>query len=91
MVAKLDKAGRLVVPKAWRDRLHLRPGEPLEIELVDDAIVLKPALRSVHLRRKNGLWTFNSGSRSTAEDTRRMIEEARSEREATILGRRGRD
>ena len=37
MTIKLGKAGRLVVPKQVRDRLHLREGSRLKIEVGTDA------------------------------------------------------
>jgi AbrB family looped-hinge helix DNA binding protein len=38
MKATIDKAGRLVIPKALRDRLGLRPGE---VEVVADGAALR--------------------------------------------------
>ena len=40
--AQIDRAGRLVVPKAFRDALHLRPGDRLRIRTEGDALVLEP-------------------------------------------------
>lgn len=40
--AKIDSAGRLVVPKAFRDALHLRPGDRLRVRTEGDALVLEP-------------------------------------------------
>ena len=37
----LDAAGRVVLPKALRDSLHLMPGEPLVAEQRDDEIVIR--------------------------------------------------
>jgi AbrB family looped-hinge helix DNA binding protein len=42
MTLKMDKAGRVVLPKPLRDRLGLRDGSDLEVEETAEGIVLKP-------------------------------------------------
>ncbi len=42
MRATIDRVGRIVVPKAIRDRLQLRGGETLEVEERDGIIELRP-------------------------------------------------
>lgn len=39
----MDGAGRLILPKAMRERLHLRAGSRLTAEVVADRIELTPA------------------------------------------------
>jgi AbrB family looped-hinge helix DNA binding protein len=39
----MDVAGRLVLPKAVRESLHLRAGSKLTVEIVADRIELTPA------------------------------------------------
>ena len=56
MKTSIDGAGRVVVPKALRDALDLRPGTPLEIEQVDGRLVLEPQPVPMRLvRRGKGL------------------------------------
>jgi AbrB family looped-hinge helix DNA binding protein len=38
MITTIDRAGRLVIPKAIRDRLGLRGGEQVEVEERDGEI-----------------------------------------------------
>ena len=40
--AQIDKAGRVVVPKAFRDALHLRPGDRFRVRTEGDSLVLEP-------------------------------------------------
>jgi AbrB family looped-hinge helix DNA binding protein len=40
--AQIDSAGRVVVPKAFRDALHLRPGDRLRVRKEGDSLVLEP-------------------------------------------------
>src|ERR1700680_3268378 len=52
----IDKAGRLVLPKPIRERMHLRAGSQLKAEIVGDKIELSqetPAAKIV--RKKDGL------------------------------------
>ncbi|MCX7430294.1 MAG: AbrB/MazE/SpoVT family DNA-binding domain-containing protein [Planctomycetia bacterium] len=41
MKTTIDGAGRIVVPKAVRDQLHLTPGSELEIDVLDDSVVIR--------------------------------------------------
>ena len=41
MKTSIDGAGRIVVPKAVRDQLHLTPGSELEIDVLDDSVVIR--------------------------------------------------
>lgn len=42
MIKKIDKLGRLVIPKELRMELNLRAGEPLRIEVEGGRLVLEP-------------------------------------------------
>lgn len=50
METTIDKAGRLVVPKALRDALAIGPGARLEIEARDGQLVVEPIPVEVHLQ-----------------------------------------
>ena len=41
IVRKIDGLGRIVVPKEMRDRLFIEEGDPLDIMVEDDAIVIR--------------------------------------------------
>jgi AbrB family looped-hinge helix DNA binding protein len=41
MRSTIDRAGRIVVPKALRDALGLRPGQILELEVRDGRLVVE--------------------------------------------------
>lgn len=43
MKTTIDATGRVVIPKALRDRLGLRGGEPVEIRERDGTIEMSPA------------------------------------------------
>lgn len=83
----IDKAGRVVIPKKVRDELRLAAGDTLTLEFDGERVVLKPAQAAPVLRKKQGIWVLHSGGgKLTQEDTNRVLEEIRLERERRALG-----
>jgi AbrB family looped-hinge helix DNA binding protein len=56
----LDKAGRLVIPKAIRRELRLEPGDVLALESHGEQLTLKPVRPLVGLKKKRGVWVYHS-------------------------------
>jgi AbrB family looped-hinge helix DNA binding protein len=54
----LDNAGRILIPRALRQKLHLSPGDTLELEREDDAITLRPLRPKALLRKELGVWVY---------------------------------
>lgn len=52
--ATLDKAGRVVIPRAIREKLHLKPGARLTIETVGDQLHLSEAPQKASIGRRRG-------------------------------------
>ena len=52
----MDSAGRVVLPKAIRERARLTPGAPLEVRVVDGRVELEPACAEVRIEKKGGMW-----------------------------------
>ncbi len=67
MTTTIDKAGRLVLPKAIRDRLHLVPGSEIDLILENECVKLVPHAPSAHLENKDGVLVFSSTSVSSAD------------------------
>lgn len=42
MIKKIDNLGRVVVPKGYRLMLGLQPGDPLDVEVDRDRLVIAP-------------------------------------------------
>jgi AbrB family looped-hinge helix DNA binding protein len=55
MQTTIDRGGRVVVPKALRDRMRLEPGTVLEIIERDGELVMVPAPVAMHLERRHGV------------------------------------
>jgi len=78
MRATIDAAGRVVVPKAIRDRLRLTGGEELEIDEIEGRIeIRRPHVDVPLVDGPHGLRTFSSGPGLTTEDVRVQLERSR--------------
>jgi AbrB family looped-hinge helix DNA binding protein len=79
MTLKVDKAGRVILPKPLRDRLGLRAGGDLEIQEIPEGVVLKPAGRGPSLVRK-GSFLVHTGEIPPGYDILKAIDDDREER-----------
>lgn len=82
----IDKAGRLVLPKAMRDALHLKPGSSLEVERRDDELILRTSQPDAEIIYKNGIPVLRTrGGALTLEMVNDVLREGYEERERRIL------
>ncbi len=56
MITSMDSAGRVVLPKAARERAGLRPGAELEVRVIDGRIELEPARARVTIEKQGAFW-----------------------------------
>lgn len=86
---RIDKAGRVVLPKPVRDALQINPGDSLELESSDDHIILRPASSKGRIFKKQGLWVFDTGFGSplTTDLVNKTIRRVRAERHQHVLGK----
>lgn len=83
----IDRAGRVVLPKAVRDELNLSAGDSLELKSEGGRVTLEPARASGRMIRKGGFWVFRGeGKPITLEESNSWIREMREERDRKNMG-----
>jgi AbrB family looped-hinge helix DNA binding protein len=80
----LDKAGRVVLPKAMRDALRVGPGDALRIESEEERLILSPVRERAGLQKERGVWVFRSG-RPTNTSIPSLIEQQRGRRTDDLI------
>lgn len=83
----LDKAGRVVIPKTLRDELRLEPGDSLELESEGERVTLRPVRSQSPLRKKRGVWVFQSGRNLSAAVSDKALRDLREQRDHENRGR----
>jgi AbrB family looped-hinge helix DNA binding protein len=91
MSVTIDKAGRLVIPKEIREKAGITPGMPLSIRVDNGAITLEPERVPMRLVKRGRFLVIEPDRDAdvppiTTEDTNRMLEEIRLEREREVSG-----
>jgi AbrB family looped-hinge helix DNA binding protein len=84
----IDSAGRIVIPKAIREALHLTSGDTLALESDGESVILRPLRPGSPLKKERGIWVFRSGRKLSAEETDQALENVRNERERRARGSR---
>lgn len=77
--AKLDRFGRVVIPKATRSRFGLSPGSTLTVVETATGIVLSPVAAEPLLRREQGVLVFSGRIAGDLEQTLARVRQERSE------------
>ena len=83
MEARLDKFGRVLIPKKLRGRMGLRPGSMLRVETADGVLVLRPERTGPLIVLERGLLVYSGEADG---DFARAIADAREDRLSDLAG-----
>jgi AbrB family looped-hinge helix DNA binding protein len=84
MQLKIDKSGRIVVPKVLRERFGFKPDSELEALELLDGVLLKKAEERPSMMKVDGLWA-HQGIPQPGANWERLLEEIREERIKSVL------
>ena len=84
MEVRIDKAGRIVVPKPLRERLGFKPDTELEAVEQPEGVLLKRVQQRPSMVKVEGLWV-HQGSAEPGANWDRILEDVREERIESVL------
>jgi AbrB family looped-hinge helix DNA binding protein len=84
MELRIDKAGRIVVPKPLRERLGFKPDTELEAVERPEGVLLKRVEQRPSMVKIDGLWV-HQGSAEPGANWERIVDEVREERIESVL------
>jgi AbrB family looped-hinge helix DNA binding protein len=87
MKTTIDRAGRVVIPKALRDRAGLKPGMEIDVKFQDGNIEISPPPPQGRLVRRDGMLLWDPGPDAPPFDVQEAIDKVRQERDDEIMGR----
>jgi AbrB family looped-hinge helix DNA binding protein len=82
MELRIDKAGRIVVPKTLRERLGFKPDTELEAIEQQEGVLLKRVQHGPSMVKIDGLWV-HQGRAEPGANWERILEDLREERIGT--------
>jgi AbrB family looped-hinge helix DNA binding protein len=84
MELRIDKAGRIVVPKPLRERLGFKPDTELVAIEQPEGVLLKRVEQRPSMIKVDGLWV-HQGSAEPGANWERILEDVREERIESVL------
>jgi len=84
MELRIDKAGRIVVPKPLRERLGFKPDTDLEAIEQPEGVLLKRVQPRPSMVKVDGLWV-HQGRAEPGGNWERMLEDVREERIESVV------
>jgi AbrB family looped-hinge helix DNA binding protein len=84
MKLRIDKAGRIVVPKPLRERLGFKPDADLEAIERPEGVLLKRVEQRPSMVKVDGLWV-HQGKAEAGANWERIVEDLRQEPIESVL------
>ena len=84
MELRIDKSGRIVVPKPLRERLGFKPDTDLEAIEQPEGVLLKRVQQRPSMTKADGLWV-HQGIAEPGGNWERILEHVRDERIEAVL------
>ena len=84
MKLRIDKAGRIVVPKPLRERLGFKPDAELEAIEQPEGVLIKRVGQRPSMVKVDGLWV-HQGRAQPGANWERILEDVREERIGSLL------
>jgi AbrB family looped-hinge helix DNA binding protein len=81
----LDQGGRVVLPKAIREQLHLSAGDTLVLTVKGEEVTLRPRRSTTPLEKERGVWVFRTGKPFTEGETQDALRSIRNDRDRRNL------
>ena len=81
----IDETGRVALPQALREEMHLKPGDTLELDTAGEAITLRPVRGTAEIIYKSGIPVIHTGNSLTTDDVNGLIQQVREERDRNNL------
>jgi AbrB family looped-hinge helix DNA binding protein len=84
MTLRIDKSGRIILPKDLRTRLGLKPDSELELMEQSGGVLLRPLDQRPSMTRVDGLWV-HGGTPEANANWERALDAVREERIQSVL------
>ncbi len=84
MELRIDKAGRIVLPKPLRDRLGFKPAMKLNAIENPEGVLIKRVQQRPSMVQVDGLWV-HQGTAEAGANWERTLEDVRNERIESVL------
>ncbi len=62
MQARIDKFGRIIIPKTLREHIGLKPGKLVQLDEQDDKIVIRATIEQETLALRDGVLVFTGSA-----------------------------